>query len=123
MGQQDGSLTVRIPETVARAFVNPAPLAPQQALGSWEVQEGSAQTAAVDRYALVTLGEMPAECLIEATVTFATGTTNFGLMLRASDDLESYCQVRLLVDGTTLVVYVGERAAFSGRIHDRREGE
>ncbi len=95
VGQQDGSLTVRIPETVARAFVNPTPLAPQQALGSWEVQGARAQTAAVDRYALMTLGEMPSECLIEATVTFAPGTTNFGLMLRASDDLESYYQVRL----------------------------
>ena len=43
----------------------------------------------------MTLGEMPAECLIEATVTFAPGLTNCGLLLRASDDLESYYQVRL----------------------------
>ena len=93
--QPDGALTVRIPETVARAFVNPAPLAPQPVLGSWEVQGESAQTVAVDRYALMTLGEMPAECLVEATVTFTPGTTNCGLMLRASDDLESYYQVRL----------------------------
>ena len=43
----------------------------------------------------MTLGEMPDECLIEATVTFAPGLTNCGLLLRASDDLESYYQVRL----------------------------
>ena len=43
----------------------------------------------------MTLGEMPDECLIEATVTLAPGLTNCGLLLRASDDLESYYQVRL----------------------------
>ena len=93
--QPDGALTVRIPETIARAFTKPAPLLPQPVLGSWEVQEESAATSATGRYALMTLGEMPDECLIEATVTLAPGLTNCGLLLRASDDLESYYQVRL----------------------------
>ena len=43
----------------------------------------------------MTLGEMPDECLTEATVSFSPGLTNCGLLLRASDDLESYYQVRL----------------------------
>jgi beta-fructofuranosidase len=43
----------------------------------------------------MTLGEMPDECLVETTVTFDAETTNCGLLLRASDDLESYYLVRL----------------------------
>ncbi len=93
--QPDGSLTVRIPATVAGAFSRQAPLLPQPVLGSWDVQGESAATSAISRYALMTLGEMPDECLIEATVTFGPGLINCGLLLHASDDLESYYQVRL----------------------------
>jgi len=95
MQQPDGALAMRIPATVAQSFANAAPFQPQPVLGSWEVKEGSASTSAIGRYALMTLGEMPDECLVETTVTFDAEMTNCGLLLRASDDLESYYVVRL----------------------------
>ena len=50
---------------------------------------------AVGRMTRLTLGELPDECLIEATIIYQPGAYQCGLLLRADDELEHYYQVRL----------------------------
>ena len=66
----DGTLTVKPPETVIGAFKRPA--ASHEAL----------TLDARGRLTIHPLGEMPDECLIEASVTAKPGTSGAGLLLR-----------------------------------------
>lgn len=91
----DGTLTVRPPQTVVEAFDRPVELAPQPVLGSWEAAGDSFHLPAVGRFTALTLGYMPAECLLEAEVTFGEWTSGCGFLLRVGEGAESYYQVRL----------------------------
>jgi beta-fructofuranosidase len=49
----------------------------------------------VGRFSALTLGDLPQECLVEVEMTYAEGTANLGLLLRAGETLDGYYQVRL----------------------------
>lgn len=158
--QPDGTLTVRMPDTVQAAFTQPVPLSPLARLGAWEASGSTVQAAADGRLSMLTLGEMPDECLLETTITYQPGTYQCGVLLRADAELEYYYQVRLepanqrivfdrwprpgdqpfmlerplamqpnvpvtlriLVDGTNVVVYANDLVALSCRMYDHRVG-
>ncbi len=158
---EDGSLTVRCPDTVRQAFPTPVPISPRPRLGPWTAHSGSCATLSTGRFSVLTLGSVPATGLVETQVIFAPGTRSCGLLLRAADDLTSYYQVRLepsrqrlvidrwprpgdqpfmverqfpmqaqrpvslrvLMDGTCLVVYAGDEVALSCRMYDHPEGQ
>ena len=72
------------------------PSAPRTILGAWQAEDdGSLAASAVGRNAVVSLGAMPEECLIETRVTYQGGTGSYGLLLRADAAYDSYYQVRL----------------------------
>lgn len=99
--QPDGSLTVRMPETVAAAFTSEQAISLQPVLGAWETD---GRVDAVGRMSLCTLGVMPEECLIDTTITFAPGTYAAGVLLRADEALEHYYQVRLEPNHQRMVI-------------------
>ena len=158
--QPDGALTVGMPDTVRSVFQRSVPLASKPILGTWCTDFDTAYAGALGRFSALSLGELPQECLIEATVTYQPGTYACGLFLRADPAFDSYYLVRLepanqrlvidrwprpgdqpfmlerpvamqgnqpvklrvIVDGTCLVVYVDDRVALCCRMYDHRAG-
>ncbi len=90
--QPDGTLTVRLPETVAAAFTHELPLTPSPVLGAWDAD---GHVNAVGRHSMLALGALPEECLLETTITVKPGTCACGLLLRADEKWDNYYQVRL----------------------------
>lgn len=102
--QPGGVLTVRAPESVLASFLQAQRLAPKPKLGTWDVGDRAISTDAVGRCAALTLGPMPDECLIEASLTYKAGTLACGLLLRADEALDAYYQVRLEPASRRIVV-------------------
>ncbi|MNN27356.1 hypothetical protein D3C81_1408910 [compost metagenome] len=93
--EQDGTLTVRIPETVSRHFSNKQAAEWDSRIGEWEELEGRIEAAADETFACISAGTMPETCKISARLSFATGTRSCGIMLRASEDLDEAYYIRL----------------------------
>lgn len=93
----DGTLVVCPPQEILAAFDRRvAPQLAKAILGKWTPEaDGSLSTASVGRFSALSLGAMPDECLLEATLTFEPGTAACGLLLRAERQLAHYYQVRL----------------------------
>ena len=157
--RRDGTLAVRMPATVEARFARPLPLSPHAVLGEWEVKNDAARAFAFGRFSAALLGDMPNECMIDASVTFSQATYNCGLLLRADTELDKQCyqirlepanqrmvidrlgrpgdqpflleralplspdrpvRLRVIADGTCLVVYADDEVALSCRMYDRR---
>lgn len=93
--QPDGTLTVRVPDTVAAAFAESATPAPKPLLGKWRMKPDAISADAVGRHSMLLLGDLPQECLLETSVTFRKGTYAAGLLLRCDATGDNYYQVRL----------------------------
>ena len=102
--QGDGTLTTRVPDSLAAALSRQVPLAPEAQLGPWQVERDTIAASAVGRFSALSLGPMPDECLIETTITLTKGTAACGLLLRADNRLDSYFQVRLEPPNQRLVL-------------------
>jgi beta-fructofuranosidase len=92
--EADGSLSVKVPDTVNDAFSKNLAYQFQGGIGMKALQEG-VQLDAPGAFACSPAGIMPDRCKIEATVTFARNTHGCGLMLRVSEDLDSAYYIRL----------------------------
>ena len=159
--QPDGTLTVRLPDTVADAFSAVLPSKPSPVLGEWQTSNEHLVTKAIGRHSMLALGALPHTCLLETDITYQPGTAACGLLLRADEPLDRYYQVRLepnnqrlvidrwprpgdqpfilerplpmhpgtpvrlrvLVDGTNLVVYANDQVALSCRMYEHRDGQ
>lgn len=93
--EADGTLSVRIPESVAASFPQAVPFAFRPGLGESVIAEESVTVTAPCSFGCAVAGALPEVCKLDATVTFAEGTQGCGLMLRASDDLEAAYYIRL----------------------------
>lgn len=93
--QPDGTLGVRIPESVASSFTGKHYLSPRSVIGEWRIMGNEFSTESRGRFSLIGLGGLAPECLVETTVTFQEGTANCGLVLRANDTFDSYYQLVL----------------------------
>ena len=91
----DGTLSVRVPDTVGAAFSKSFPWQLQSSVGTVEVSDRGVHLKAPGAFACSSAGVMPRQCKIEATIIFEGNTQGCGLMLRASDDLDSTYYVRL----------------------------
>ena len=156
----DGSLAVRMPQTIQDSFKKPVPLSPKGVLGRWQIKDEVISANSVSRFSALGLCDLPNECMIETTLTFKEGTANCGLILKADDSFDRFYQIRLepagrrlvfdrlphkgegafvierpleisagrpvkikvLIDGTCVVVYAGDETALSCRMYDYREG-
>lgn len=112
----DGTLAVRLPETVRATFARALPLSYRAILGEWESlgageeslpeAEGADggppleapityRARATSRFSALSLGALPRACMVEASVTLTPGTVSAGLLLRAEGALEGGYSVRL----------------------------
>lgn len=103
MQEPDGTLSVRPPETVDRAFAQPKPVVFRPGLGAATIQGNTARLHEPGRFACASAGAMPKRCKIEATIDFDAATRACGIVLRSSDDFESGYYVRLEPDWNRLV--------------------
>jgi beta-fructofuranosidase len=91
----DGTLAVRAPARIGGEFPRLLELRPRPVLGGSESNGDTVVIDAEERAAATLLAEMPERCKIEATVRFFDPAMTCGVLLRASDTLDSYYQVRL----------------------------
>jgi beta-fructofuranosidase len=161
--QKDGSLTVKMPESVERAFAKSMPVQVKPGFGTSRIEGARVTIPAVSGFACATAGAMPDRCKIEATVKFEKNTRGCGVMLRSSADFDAGYYVRLepgrdrlvldswprqgdvpfmvelerplelepgkpvhlkiLVDGTSCVVYAAGTLAMSARLYNHAKGD
>lgn len=93
--ERDGSLSVRVPETVDRAFGRAAPVRFSSALGESRSGGGSLRVSAPGGFGCATAGALPPRCKLDVSVEFERNTRACGLMLRSSQDLEQAYYIRL----------------------------
>ncbi len=93
--ESDGTLSVRVPLTVDKAWSKPLPAQFTPSLGQVTVGDEGVHIAAPGSFGCSEAGQMPIRCKIETQVEFEPGTHGCGIMLRTSDDLENSYYVRL----------------------------
>lgn len=93
--ESDGTLTVRVPESIDKAFSNAIPFKFMPGLGKTEIDQNSVKLTAPDSFACTVAGALPEPCKIETTVEFSERTRGCGIMLRATEDLEEAYYIRL----------------------------
>ena len=105
--EPDGSLSVRIPESVDVAFTQDASTKVAPALGPWEVEADRLSVSVPDSFACAVAREMPTRCKLSARVTFDDHTRVCGLMIRVSEDLDEAYYLRLEPYRNRLVFQAG----------------
>ena len=93
--QLDGTLAVRTPQSVERAFATPLPLQLRPGLGDCRIDGNAVEVVAPGAFACAMAGTLPERCRLAGTVEFNEGTRGCGLMLRVSEDLEQAYYIRL----------------------------
>jgi beta-fructofuranosidase len=106
----DGTLGVRVPESVSSAFATPLPVQIHAGVGSHREVETGVILEAPGSFACVRAGEMLDRCKLEATITCTEGTDGCGIMLRVSDDLEQAYYIRFEPRHNRLVFDMWPRA-------------
>ncbi len=101
--QADGTLSVRVPDTIDRTFGQATAFTFAPGVGKADFQEDVAVLDATGAFACVLAGTMPDRCKIETTVTFDAWTRACGLMLRADDNCEATYYIRLEPDENRIV--------------------
>jgi beta-fructofuranosidase len=91
----DGTLGVRAPQSVDRAFPRAVPFEIKPGIGDTRIERDAVRLAAPGSFGCCSGGKMPARCRIEARVEIASGTRGCGLMLQSSGDFESAYYIRL----------------------------
>ncbi|HEX5024931.1 MAG TPA: family 43 glycosylhydrolase [Agriterribacter sp.] len=93
--QPDGALSVRVPDTVRKAFNKTQSPSFSTADGKSIAGTKEITIKADGVFNAVTAGRMPDTCRIYAMVTITKQPREFGCMLRCSDDLEKCYYIRL----------------------------
>lgn len=101
--QPDGTLQVRLPDTVAAAFQAPQPLSLTAAIGPWEIDQTGAEVVSPEGFACATAGPLPSQAMVSARFRFRAGTRRLGFMLRASAALDRGYQFQFEPDRQRLV--------------------
>jgi beta-fructofuranosidase len=101
---EDGTLNVRMPDTIKNAFKEPFPLNHQPILGEWKISENRLQAKSIGRFSTVLSGRLPDECLVEASLRFSPETVSAGLLLRTNSELEPHYQVRIEPGAKRMVI-------------------
>nr|WP_154894236.1 glycoside hydrolase family 32 protein [Paenibacillus xylanexedens] len=92
----DGTLGVKVPETVDAAFAKTLPVQFNGIIGEWEFADGSISCESPYRFAGCTTPEdLPDQCKISAMVSFTEQTQGVGFMLRTKDTLDEAYYVTL----------------------------
>lgn len=101
--EKNGELSVSVPEAVNRAFGKQLPFKFDAGFGNVKTGKNMVEIIAPGSFGASAAGLMPDRCKIEATIDFDAETRGCGLMLRASDDLETAYYIRLEPQSNRLV--------------------
>jgi len=101
--EEDGTLSVKVPQTVDHAFRRDLPFQFTSGLGEVRTGGSNIEISAPGSFGCSAAGVMPDRCKIEVSVEFEPGTRGCGIMLRTSDDLDSAYYVRLEPQNRRLV--------------------
>jgi beta-fructofuranosidase len=93
--EPDGTLAVQVPETIDRAFSTEVPFKFMPGLGRSEIDQNSVKITGPDSFSCAVAGRLPEPCKIEMVVEFSELTRGGGILLRATEDLEEACYLRL----------------------------
>ncbi len=91
----DGTLGMRLPDTIRAAFTHRLNTVFTPITGTWVEAEGGLLVKAPDSFAATISTDLPDRYLVSTTITFESRTRECGLMLRASPDGETGYYVRL----------------------------
>jgi beta-fructofuranosidase len=94
--EPDGTLSVRVPESVDRAFgrkVAAEGIGP--GLGKCEIRGNQIKVNAAGTFGCCSMGSLPNRCKIQGKVKFSENTRGCGIMLKVSDDYETAYYVQL----------------------------
>ena len=93
--QEDGTLGVREPESVRRAFDRSRPISFTPVYGACESDTNRVTVQGPEGFACVSGGPLPQTCRLSAQVSWAQDTRALGVMLRTGEDSESGYFIRL----------------------------
>lgn len=92
----DGTLGVKLPETIEKSFVVPVAVHPVARQGQTRCDGKNVSVSAADGFAWNRLAELPENvCLFKAHVTWDDAAEAAGLMIHTDPDLKKWCQLRL----------------------------
>jgi len=92
----DGTLAVKVPESVDKSFSKEIHSEFIPVEGKWEINEKTIHADAGVKCASALADSMPLCCRISAIITFSKGTKECGLILRSSNDIDKCYNVRLV---------------------------
>lgn len=91
----DGTLGVKMPDTIRAAFQTPIRYEAQAKMGSWE-WKNSIFGSSPDGFGWLRCAKTEGVCLLEAQLTWEPGTGTVGVMLHVDNDrMTRWCQLRL----------------------------
>lgn len=93
--ERDGSLSVHVPDSVARVFTISEPVRIEPAIGNVRTSGAEVVVEAPDTFAVARCGSIPVPSKITATVRFAPKTRSCGLVLHMGADPDRCYYVRL----------------------------
>ena len=100
---QDGTLSVKVPDTIDGHFSTEKPSGFTGALGKWQIDRNDLSCQADQTFACAVAGSLPKTYRISTRITFSENTRGCGIMLRVSGDLENAYYIRLEPGRNSLV--------------------
>src|SRR5450756_675340 len=100
----EGTLSIRLPFTIRQAMATPFPFSWGQRVGDVAVTNGEADLQASERFAVVSLGELPSKCRIDALLSVSARTRRCGLTLHGDPTLDSGYSLRFDLTRDRVVV-------------------
>jgi beta-fructofuranosidase len=99
----DGTLHVRLPDTVAAMFAHEQSIELQRLIGDGEINKNDYQATSPVGFACATVGPLPTCCLVSAQFRFEPDTRRLGLMLRTADQLDRGYTIQIEPDRDRVV--------------------
>lgn len=93
--RRDGSLGVKMPESIEKSFQTALFLKPQSRQGDLACRAESTEVCAKDGFGWAELGELKETCLFRTRIRWDEQTQAAGLMIHTEPDLQKWCQLRL----------------------------
>jgi beta-fructofuranosidase len=99
----DGTLRVRLPDSIAGVFRHERALTLQPELGVWHPRERGGSAYSPYGFASASAGELPCCCLVSCRFRFKPDTRRLGVILRASEGLDKGYTIQIEPDRNRMV--------------------
>lgn len=93
--KKDGTLGVKLPETIEQSFQKTLPLHAAARQGNLSENEKAMKLSADDGFGWTELAKMKETCLFRTRISWEKQPFAAGLMIHADEELQKWCQLRL----------------------------